>query len=43
MTFEDRFAEGKIETERLNAACEGLGKGVEAEKQTDWDRGGRTW
>lgn len=39
--LEERFADGRIETERRRADCEGLGSGVDAEKQVDWDKGGR--
>jgi hypothetical protein len=43
MTLDERLVDGKMDTERLNAAAEGLGRGVDAEKQTDWERGGRIW
>jgi hypothetical protein len=32
-----------MDTDRLSAAMDGLGSGVDAEKQVDWDRGGRIW
>jgi hypothetical protein len=43
VTFRDeRLVEGRIETDRRNADAEGLGRGVEAEKTTDCESGGRT-
>jgi hypothetical protein len=40
--LEDRLADGIMDTERLRTDRDGLGSGVEAEKQVDWDKGGRT-
>ena len=40
--LDERLAEGMTDTDRLSAAIDGLGSGVDAEKQVDWDRGGRT-
>lgn len=39
----ERLAEGMMDTDRLSAAMDGLGSGVDAEKQVDWDKGGRIW
>lgn len=38
--LDERLAEGNTDTDRLKADKDGLGRGVDAEKQVDWDRGG---
>jgi hypothetical protein len=40
--LDERLAEGMTDTDRLSAAMDGFGSGVDAEKQVDCDRGGRT-
>jgi len=39
--LDERLADGRTDTDRLKADWDGLGRGVDAEKQVDWDRGGR--